>query len=755
LTSSIGWLLDVSIERDKAVIWIKTTDRKILKLTDSYHPSFYLLPNNESDGSQLLQVLTQQPIVKKVSWEEDKLTNLFDYASRKNLIHIVPESMQYYMPLLKKLEKDRRVKQLFNVDLSHIQQYLFNRLRIEPTSKVEVQYNGSKLFGISKLDDEKEISQPPFSLMHFSVRTFSGKFRPDDPVSIIKVRYEDEDCSFQHNEEKNILEGFCEYVRSKDPDIIVCNGNTVLQYLFTRALKLGLHLQLGREENDLEYDPKLLIAGRIPIGNSNGISRYSAFDDFGLAGLIERSRFAFLPLELAAKYSMNRLIDSRNCYELIQRGFVIPRDVSNNNNTHEHIRTVEELVSRDKGSMIISPQIGLHENIVVLDYDSEYANLIVNHNLSYETVTSEGKVDKEKRGLLPTVVEKFLKRRLYFKTLLKELPRESPEYVWCEQRVISLKNILVCLYGTTGSIWNRYGNVLAFEEINKLSREVLIRTKDIVQGLGYVLVYADTDSVFIKGRPTTTGKTDYDKVVDILSKETGLSMSIEYYYKFLVLLPLEADEKIEALKHYYGITQEGKLVVRGIEIRRHDIPNFIKQFQTELLQTLFDCKDSAEVVNTGYENALLLVTKAIDRIMTAEDITQQDLVISKLLRQDLEKYKSLFPHVSAAIQLSSGSTDGRYPAKGDTINYIYSNTQHKNPLLRVAALESEEASKTLNYDKEKYREMILDAAETVLGPFGFERTVYGDSKKRKGKWWQELVQERKKDIETEMTGGIT
>jgi hypothetical protein len=51
--------------------------------------------------------------------------------------------------------------------------------------------------------------------------------------------------------------------------------------------------------------------------------------------------------------------------------------------------------------------------------------------------------------------------------------------------------------------------------------------------------------------------------------------------------------------------------------------------------------------------------------------------------------------------------------------------------------------------------MILDAAETVLGTFGFDRTVYGDSKKRRGKWWHELVQERKKDIETEMTGGIS
>jgi DNA polymerase elongation subunit (family B) len=144
--------------------------------------------------------------------------------------------------------------------------------------------------------------------------------------------------------------------------------------------------------------------------------------------------------------------------------------------------------------------------------------------------------------------------------------------------------------------------------------------------------------------------------------------------------------------------------------------------------------------------------------MTAEDITQQDLVVSKLLRQEIEKYRSLFPHVSAAIQLSSSNTGGRHPTKGDTINYIYTNTQHKNPLCRIAALETTQEeddltnkSKTLSYDKEKYREMILDAAETVLGPFGFERTVYGDSKRRKGKWWQELIQERRRDIQTEMT----
>src|ERR687885_952863 len=152
------------------------------------------------------------------------------------------------------------------------------------------------------------------------------------------------------------------------------------------------------------------------------------FDQFGFSGLIERARFGFLPLGMAAKYSINRIIDSRNCFELIQRGYVIPSRAGGGN--HEHIRTVEQIVSGDKGGMIISPQIGLHEDVLALDYDSEYANLIVNHNLSYETVGGGGggeAVNQQNKGLLPSIVERFLKRRIYFKKLLRELQKDSTE----------------------------------------------------------------------------------------------------------------------------------------------------------------------------------------------------------------------------------------------------------------------------------------------------------------------------------------
>jgi hypothetical protein len=83
-------------------------------------------------------------------------------------------------------------------------------------------------------------------------------------------------------------------------------------------------------------------------------------------------------------------------------------------------------------------------------------------------------------------------------------------------------------------------------------------------------------------------------------------------------------------------------------------------------------------------------------------------------------------------QLLSTKGGGKCPTKGDTIQYIYRDSQHKNPLCRVVPLEilqkvkkdsKAEKSNLDYYDKDKYREMILDAAETVLGCFGFDWVI--------------------------------
>jgi DNA polymerase elongation subunit (family B) len=460
------------------------------------------------------------------------------------------------------------------------QQYLFTKLKIEPTSKVEIQYdkNESRLIKITKINEDLVAAPPPFSILYFEIHTASpynfGAYNFDDPITEIRARYQQEpDFSFGGSEDC-ILKDFSECVLAKDPDILVSStrqsrSSTILDYLFMRMRKLGLDLQHRR---DKQTNTTNQIEGRVHLGNR------SFHSDLDMAGLMEKARFGFIPLSLAARYGISRLIDRRNCYELIQRGFVIPRS----NNNSERIRTLDEIIAKDKGGMIFSPKIGLHENVMVLDYENEYANLILKHNLSYETITStkDGRImlnANDKAALLPTVLERVLKGRIFFKNLQKTLAINTDEWLWCEQRIVALKDILVSLYGTTGSFWNRFANVMTFEEINRLSREILINTKNIVQGLGFELVYADTDSVFLK--KIGASLQDFESVKDALRRETGLPISLENYYKFLVLLPLEPDEKMEALKQYFGITHDSELMARRIEIRRHDAPNFIKEFR--------------------------------------------------------------------------------------------------------------------------------------------------------------------------------
>ena len=344
-------------------------------------------------------------------------------------------------------------------------------------------------------------------------------------------------------------------------------------------------------------------------------------------------------------------------------------------------------------------------------------------------------------AILPSIVSELVRRRVSLKRLLKaNIDHENQSH--CQIRLETLKQILVCLYGTSGSIWNRYSDVHVFEEINKLSRQILLKTKDIVQSAGFELIYADTDAVFLKKKDAS--KEDYEEIMNMIAKETGLDLTLEFHYKYLVLLYIEADDKMEARKHYFGLTYDNKLITRGIDTRRHDSPAFIKEFQTTLLSKLFDCNSYEDVLTNGYQNALLYITQTIDKLMNGE-IQITDLVISKILRQNIEKYRSLFPHVAAAIRLN---VSGVIANRGDSIQYVHTDSNHTDPLYRITPAELVSSKE---YDKEKYLELLLDSAESVLSVFGFNQSFFGFDEKKSRHWWNKIYQQREKDIETART----
>lgn len=138
---------------------------------DPYHPDFFVLSKDEMDGPSLFQILLEDHMVAKVGWVQ-KFINLFDAANygTRRLISVYTKSTNSLNTLIRRLEKNTSVAQLFDADLSHVQQYLFKTFRIESISEVDVEYDDN--FHTDSITNiEEDTCKPqPFSICIFVLR---------------------------------------------------------------------------------------------------------------------------------------------------------------------------------------------------------------------------------------------------------------------------------------------------------------------------------------------------------------------------------------------------------------------------------------------------------------------------------------------------------------------------------------------------------------------------------------------------------
>ncbi|MEM1582546.1 MAG: DNA polymerase domain-containing protein [Candidatus Bathyarchaeia archaeon] len=707
MKQTLGWLLDVNVAGSEAILWLKTENNDIIRLIDKYRPSFYIKPKEDSEIKRLAAVLANHPNVVDVK-SSSKYTSLTSGKTR--VLRVYVDSTRNYRKVLRDVEKDSSVEAPFNVDLLHVQWYLFYK-DLPPTSMMRVSFNErNELTLLEVIDDSLEVQPPPFTSIIFDIEISSEKLTPDvnvDPISKIDILNEQmEIIKLFEGNERDLLLDFSEYIRDLNPDFLISESvDEKLTYILERARTIGLNLEVGRENVDILKLKKLLPyahKGRVPLD-------LETFLSIGIAGVTELSRFSLVPPGLAAKWPAGKIIDSRQCYEAIKRGIIIPQSRA----FFQYVKTAKEVIFSDRGALILSPKTGLHENVGVLDFESMFPHIIVKYNVSYET-TSPNCIRTDKEGFLPQLTKGHLERRLYFKHLKKKFPENSQEWLWCEQRQRALKRILVCIYGYSGCFANRFNNVLCYEEINRIARETLVNAMNIAMQEAFEVVYADSDSLFVKKKGAL--REDFENLARKISEKTGLPIALDKHFKFLVLLKQEADPNLDATRRYFGKLTNGELFYRGIELRRHDYPVFIKKFETKLMEILFDAETARDIWEKQYKKALNYVFEACDLIREGK-VPLNELIISKSLRRPVNRYRSLLPHVVAAIRLIQM---GKRLKSSEVINFLYMNAEHRNPFRRVTPIEVLDSC-SQRYDRNKYIEIILGVAETILGTFGFDR----------------------------------
>ncbi len=696
----IGWILDIYVSKASAVLWFKLETGKTIRLTDTYHPIFYIELREDYRPEEMTETLSLHPLILGAQVEE-RYTSILNREKSK-VVCISVRDTSCFNTVRADVERLGIVKSWFNVDLYHFQRYLYTKT-FAPTDKVEVEWDvQGRLAKVTVLDDFSEVTPPPFSALRFEVAVRTGKLAQDvrrDPVCKMFLRGDEGEVETLEGGEANVLEAFVCRVGESDPDFLVASrAEETLNYVFERARLLGLSFQLGRELVEFcTLKPASTIRGRAVVDLSD-------FREYGVAGLCELSRFTLAPPSFSAKWPAGKTIDARQAYEALRKDILVPVK----RGFPRFAMTAREIHEKDKGGLLFSPTVGLHANAAELDFESMFPNIILRRNISYETTSPRG-IDLSRPGFLGEVVKTVLDRRLRFKHLRRKFPLESAEYKYCDQRQKALKSVLVCIYGFSGCFANRFNNVAVFNEINAVARKTLVRTANICQEKGFEVIYGNTDSIFVKRSDAT--RRDYEELAHTIEDATGLPIALDNHYQFIVFMPRRSGHGSEAMNRFFGKLVDGGFHCRGIDVRRCDCPNFLKVFQNRLMEVLFDAEDCADVLERGVSEAEAFTQQTYRRVVEGR-VDPFELKITKHVYKDIETYRSMFPHVVAARHLDwHGGRLGDY----GSVDFLYVNAGHSNPMRRTlpTVLLDKERS---YYDRVKYGELVKEVARTILGP---------------------------------------
>jgi DNA polymerase, archaea type len=669
-----GLLLDVSFEGRDAVLWVRDHDQGRVKLREPYYPDLYAEPK-EVTPEELKSLLEEHPDIKDIA--VTRRVSDIERSGEKTVLRIRAKDAESFRGVARLIEYFPLVARTYDSDLTHELKYLSMR-GLVPLSGVVAEVDDEGIIAdIQALPLEDHIEPPPLRLLVFDADPDGGKITTMSHALQPEYKFE--------GTTREVLHDFLDYFADLDPDIVVVPSHQLAAVL-RAAARLGVR-RFGSGDGE-----PVLWAGRNHLVPP-------LYKRLGLAGIVERAVFTRAPARMCAGWAAGKCIDARQCYDARRRGILVPRAAD-----YQPVMTLQEANDMDKGALILAPTIGLHEDVVVLDFESMFPNIILRRNVSYETT---GRSDAGE-GFIAGFTGEALGRRLHFKRMRRRLEKGGVDWLWCEERQTSLKEMLVVIYGYSGCFANRFGSMDTYMEINRVARDCLVQSMNAAASRGYATLYGNNDSLFLHRRGAT--RADHEALAEEITRLTGLSMAVDAVYRYLVLLPQKADEGFGAVNRYYGVTVDGEFVSRGIELRRRDTPPYVVKLQQRIIERLLSQPTSTGVRTEGLRLAREELETSI-RDLHEGRVPEQELRISTVLRRAPTDYASRPGHVVAAEALTMNHAP---PDVGTLVDYLYVDAGNTNPFRRVKPA----TYKGGNVDLAKYEEMARAAAATVLTPFG-------------------------------------
>ncbi|XP_054706235.1 DNA polymerase alpha catalytic subunit-like [Uloborus diversus] len=336
-----------------------------------------------------------------------------------------------------------------------------------------------------------------------------------------------------------------------------------------------------------------------------------------------------------------------------------------------------------EGGLVLDPKKGFYDKyILLMDFNSLYPSIIQEYNICFTTMPRAGKEAENnseeelivsvpdpglKPGVLPTEIRKLVESRKQVKQMMKATDVTKERYAQYDIRQRALKLTANSMYGCLGFSHSRFYAKALAALVTRKGREILLKTKELVERMGLDVIYGDTDSIMIN-----TNQVDLDEVNLLGNKVKNevnklyklLEIDIDGIYKPMLLLK---KKKYAAL----SVTRlpNNKIVfkeeIKGLDIVRRDWSQLAKESGQFIIKEILSNKSKEDIVENIHQHLRTL----------GEEVSQgrkplSDYIIYKQLTKNPEDYpnKKNLPHVLVAIRVNEKG--GKKLRMGDTVSFI-------------------------------------------------------------------------------------
>ena len=260
----------------------------------------------------------------------------------------------------------------------------------------------------------------------------------------------------------------------------------------------------------------------------------------------------------------------------------------------------------------------------------------------------------------------------------------------------------------------RFGKIDAHIATCAYARKFIRQASAIAESQGFKVIHGIIDSIWLK-REDASEKEYGDLCYEIKTK-LNVPISFEGIYKWIVFLNSGMNPRIPVLNRYYGVTREGKMKVRGIDLRRHDAAGIVRDFQKEILTLLSSASNSSE-----FRELLpraIEITRNYVRLIRTGQVPQEKLVLEKRLSKSIDEYGSLSQQAIAAQKLHDM---GRPIHAGQNIRYMVASSEAA--IRDNRAVPYELLARTVGYDTSAYTSLLIKAFVNLFMPLGYDTRI--------------------------------